>query len=132
MTPDQILTKMRAQRELRVDMGGGRSMTLLLPTELQIQRDLIKLLPGASPDDPPRATLELDPDTVHQYVTAWAGYTTADLLGPAGGDDPAPFAGLLVQEWLAEHTEDVTTLTSALLTAINDRFKAKAEAEKNS
>jgi hypothetical protein len=132
MTPQQILTKMRAQRELRVEMGSGRSMTMLLPTELQIQRDLIKLLPGASPDDPPRATLELDPDTVHEYVVGWAGYTTSDLLGPAGGDDPAPFASVLVQEWLAEHASDVTTLTSALLTAINDRFKAKAEAEKNS
>jgi hypothetical protein len=133
MNAEQILKAMRTQRELGVPMGGTpeapRRMTLLRPTELEIQRDLLKLLPGA--DGKPMAKLEVDPDTVHRYVVGWDGYTEADLLGPAGGSDAAPFAPELVREWLANNPADIHVLVEALLTAVATHINSKAEAAKN-
>jgi hypothetical protein len=129
MKPEHILKAMRAQRELGVDMGNERRMTVLRPTELEIQRDLVKLLPG--PAGTPVPTLQIDTDTVHRYVVGWAGYTEADLLGPAGGSDAAPFAPELVQEWLSNHPEDIGKLLDALFTCITTHINARAEAAKN-
>ena len=133
MNAEQILKAMRTQRELGVPMGGTadapRRMTLLRPTELEIQRDLLKLVPGA--DGKPTAQLLVDPDTVHHYVVGWDGYTTADLLGPAGGSDAAPFAPELVREWLANNPADIHVLVEALLTAVATHINSKAEAAKN-
>lgn len=133
MNAEQILKAMRTQRELGVPMGGTpeapRRMTLLRPTELEIQQNLLKLLPG--PDGKPTAQLMVDPDTIHAYVVGWQGYTTADLLGPAGGSDAAPFSGALVQEWLANNPGDIHLLVEALLTAVASHINAKAEAAKN-
>ena len=129
MKPEHILKAMRAQRELGVDMGNERRMTLLRPTELEIQRDLIKLLPGV--DGKPVPQLLIDTDTVHRYVVGWAGYTEADLLGPAGGSDAAPFAPELVQEWLANNPDDIGKLLDALFGCITAHINARAEASKN-
>lgn len=133
MNAEQILKAMRTQRELGVPMGGPpeapRRMTLLRPTELEIQRDLLKLLPGK--DGTPMAKLEVDPDKVHNYVVGWDGYTEADLLGPAGGSDAAPFAPELVREWLANNPADIHVLVEALLTAVATHINSKAEAAKN-
>ncbi len=129
MKPEHILKAMRAQRELGVDMGNDRRMTLLRPTELEIQRDLIKLLPGA--DGKPVPQLLIDTDTVHRYVVGWTGYTEADLLGPVGGSDAAPFAPELVQEWLSNNPDDIGKLLDALFGCITDHINARAEAAKN-
>jgi hypothetical protein len=133
MNAEQILKAMRTQRELGVPMGGTpeapRRMTLLRPTELEIQRDLLKLLPGK--DGTPMAKLEVDPDKVHNYVVGWTGYTEADLLGPAGGSDAAPFAPELVREWLANNPADIHVLVEALLIAVATHINSKAEAAKN-
>ena len=129
MKPEHILKAMRAQRELGVDMGNDRRMTLLRPTELEIQRDLIKMMPG--PDGAPVAQLLIDPDKLHSYVVGWSGYTEADLLGPVGGSDAAPFAPELVQEWLANNPADIGTLLDALLGCITQHINARAEAAKN-
>lgn len=139
MNAEQILKAMRTQRELGVPMhaaattggpeGAPRRITLLRPTELEIQRDLLKLLPG--PDGQPTARLMVDTDAIHKYVVGWSGYTTADLLGPAGGSDAAPFAPELVQEWLANNPADIHVLVEALLTAVSTYINSKAEAAKN-
>ena len=129
MKPEHILKAMRAQRELGVDMGDGRSMTLLRPTELEIQRDLIKLLPGS--DGTPVPQLLIDTDAVHRYVVGWSGYTEADLLGAVGGSDAAPFSTELVQEWLANNPSDIGKLLDALFGCITSHINARAEAAKN-
>lgn len=133
MNAEQILKAMRAQRELCVPMGGAddapKRMTLLRPTDLEVQRDMIKLMPGDG--GKPTAQLLLDTDTVHRFVVAWDGYTTADLLGPAGGSDAAPFSPDLVREWLATHPEDIRKLVDALMGAITEHINTRAEAAKN-
>lgn len=134
MNAEQILKAMRVQRELGVPMGGPaeapRKMTLLRPTDLEIQRDLVKLLPSDG-NGAPSAQLLIDPDTVHTYVVGWSGYTTADLLGPAGGSDAAPFAPELVREWLSNNPGDIAVLVQALLGAVAEHINRKADAAKN-
>lgn len=131
MTPAQILRAMEAQREFMVALDGERKITMRRPTELQIQTNFIKLLPGPKPEDPPKTELTANPDQLHRYATGWTGFTEADLLGPAGGSDPAPFDQLLLQAWLEEHTEHIPTLLNGLLGNIVEHVNARSNATKN-
>lgn len=131
MNAAQILKAMEAQREFMVPLDGERKVTLRRPTDLQIQTNFIKLAPGAKPEDPPKPSLYVDPAHLHRYGVGWSGFAEADLLGAAGGSDPAPFDPLLLQAWLECNPAQINVLVEGLLGNIVQHINSKAEAEKN-
>lgn len=130
MDAQAILKKMRAQREFVVPLEGGKSITLLRPTDMECQRDLFQIKP-ATATEKLKVELQLDTDKVYQYAIAWSGFTEADLLGADGGSDPVSFDATLLQEYLANHMAHTNTLLTAIYKAISDHLNQKAQAEKN-
>lgn len=129
MTPDQILAKMAKLREFAVDLDGGKRITLRRPTELQIQTQIIRLVPGEGGQA--KASIELDPASLRAHVVGWAGVVESDLLGDAGGSDEVPFHPDLLQAWLDENPAQAATLVQALLGNIVEHINAKDAAAKN-
>jgi gamma-glutamyl:cysteine ligase YbdK (ATP-grasp superfamily) len=121
---------MRAQREFVVQLEQGKSVTLLRPTDMEVQRDLLKVVPP-KPTEKQKVELHIDTDKVHTHATAWVGFTEADLLGPDGGSDAVEFDQDLLQAYLANNVATANTLVDGLYGAIVAHINAKAEAEKN-
>ncbi len=130
MDAQAILKKMRAQREFVVPLEGGKSVTLLRPTDMECHRDLFQIKP-AKATEKVKVELHLDTDKVHNYATAWSGFTEADLLGADGGSDAVGFHAELLQEYLANHTTHAHALVTAMYEAIATYLNSKATAEKN-
>ena len=131
MNAEQLLKAMLIQREFMVPLDAERKVALRRPTDLQIQTNFIKLNPGAKPEDPPKPSLHVDPAQLYRYGVGWVGFTEADLLGAAGGSDPAPFDPLLLQAWLECNPAQINVLLEGLLDNIVQHINSKAEAEKN-
>lgn len=134
MNHDKLLALMAKQREFGVDdLPGfaGRRITLRRPTEEQVLTELLVLVPN--PEDPakPLAHFVSQPKNLHTYAVDWAGFTEADLVGAAGGDDAVPFHPLLLQAWLAEHVAVAQHLSDKLMQAVVEHENRKATATKN-
>ncbi len=129
MTPEQILNKMARLREFVVELDGGKNITLRRPTELQIQTQIIRLVPGK--DGEAKASIQLDPSDLRAHVVGWAGVVESDLLGSAGGSDEVPFHPDLFQAWIEERPEHAATLVQRLLSQIVEHINRKDDVEKN-
>ncbi len=127
MSPDVILQKMRALRQSSVDLGNGRAMIIMRPTDLQVSRDILRpvLHEGTT-----RFDIVFDTDKLHQHVVDWRGMTENDLL-QNGSADAVPFAPQLAQELLACNSDWLGKVLTALQTAVVEQIEARAEAEKN-
>ena len=129
MSPEQILAKMAKQREFTVDLDGGKRITLRRPTELQIQTQIVRLVPGEGGEA--KASIGLDTDSLRTYAVGWAGVVESDLLGSAGGSDEVPLHPDLLQAWLEDNPAHAATLVNALLEHIVAHINAKDESAKN-
>ena len=127
MSPDVLLKKMRALRQSSVDLGNGRAMVILRPTDLQVSRDIIR---PAQRDGVAVFDIVFDTDRLHQHVVDWRGFTEADLL-QNGSNDPVDYAPELAQEALACNVGWLTAVLTALQTAVTDQLAARAQDEKN-
>lgn len=111
MSYQTIIEKMRRQRQFRVDLGDGKSMTVLRPPEAEVA----SLGRGVTLDH------------IRRYVVAWDGIREADLM--AGGvEDAAEFHVELAVELLNDRAEWLGKVASGLIDAVNRRFEERKAA----
>jgi len=128
---DRLLAQMRAQRtrwvELEPGTEGGqpaKRVQILRPPEAELPDLLTTTADG-------RHTLAVQQRHVEQYTIGWDGITEADLIGPAGSSEPAPFATAL---WAAVTLDRVAwgrTVAQAILAAIVEHREAVEADTKN-
>lgn len=131
MNAQALIKQMRAQREVNVPLADGKSITLIRPTDLECQRDLLRPSLSKTPGGKTTVELHIDTDKLHHYATGWSGFTEQDLLGPNGASDSVDFDQTLLSEYLANNLDTALNLTNALYEAILAHITAKSAAEKN-
>lgn len=131
MTPaERLIAQMRAQRQSWVEVmpapegGVAKRIKITRPPENEVSSFV------ASTEDG-RFTLQATADHVSRYVVGWDGITEADLVGAAGGSDPAPFHGDLWRLVVEDRLDWMRTIAQALLDAILTHRAARTEDEKN-
>lgn len=111
MSADTLIQKMRRQRELKIEVAEGKTITLLRPPEIEVG----SLSRGVTLDH------------VRRYAVGWSGFTEADLL-TAGGSEPVEFHVEIAAELLADHSAWLLKLQNGVIDAVNAHFEAKKAA----
>ena len=121
MDASQLLARLRERREIEVQVGAGKKVTILRPREAEFSEFVGtdgKMFAGV--------------EHVRKYVVGWDGITEADLLGPElGASDPAPFSRELWEEVVSDKLAWLKPVAVALLKAIADHRFSLQETEKN-
>lgn len=126
MNAQALADLIRAQRSKRVEVAPGKWVSVLRPTEFEVQKEFIKVLDDGS------IGLQADiPGTV-KYVVGWEGFLESDLVGSAGASSPAEFSPGLWALVASDNVEWATTIAKHLLNEIATHQIAKADAAKNS
>ena len=130
MTPaERLIEQMRAQRlswvELEPASAGqpARRVQITRPPENDVA-SFITTTDG-------RFTLEASVTHVSKYVVGWDGITEADLIGPAGSAEPAPFTPALWAIVVEDKLGWMRAIGRALLDAIVAHQAAQKADEKN-
>ena len=125
MTPAQrLVAQMQAQRTVWLELPSGKALQLLRPRETE-------MLDFMRRDGEGRFETFADLVHVKRFVTGWRGYTEADLVGPAGSSDEAPFTPELWAEVCADDVRLTTQVAEKLLALVCDHAERMAEDAKN-
>lgn len=120
-----LLAALKRRREKKVELGNGKSVTFLRPTEADMGAML------AITGD--KGTWNVGIEQVRKFVVGWSGFTEADLLGAAiGASDPVEFDAELWAEVCSDDIAWVRQVADAILTSVVDHVVAKDSAAKNS
>lgn len=110
-----LIQKIQQRREFRVELGDGKSVTLLRPPEAEffvIGRTGIGV-----------AELE-------RYARGWSGFTEADLYA-GGGSDEVPFDAALWREVVSDRADWMGKCALALVEVVQRRADERNTAEGN-
>jgi len=122
-----ILAQRLKKREHKVDLGGGRSVTFLRPTEVEMGGMLVK-----HPTDPTKMTWKVELEDVKRCVFDWT-FTQADLLGAdIAPPDPVPFDAALWAEVCSDSVEYVNKVADEILESVVEYINKREAARKNS
>jgi hypothetical protein len=123
-----ILAQIRKRRERTVDLGGGKTVTFMRPTEVEMARMLAR-----DTSDPTKMTWKVEIEDVRRCVTGWAGVTQADLLGADfAPPDAVPFDAELWAEVCSDSIDFVNKVADEILDSVVDHILKREEARKNS
>jgi hypothetical protein len=119
---DRLIRHLRAQRMSWIDLGDGKGVRIIRPTEVEIGKNLFN-----------EGRVEVDFETMSKFVRDWRGFTEADILGAGvGSDDVVPFTSDLWEEIASDKIEWVRTVANAILQSAVDHQQRKDDAQKNS
>lgn len=125
MATSALVLALRRKRERTVDLGDGKKVTFLRPTET----DLPKLLHG----DGDTRTWSVGIAEVQACVVDWSGFTEADVLGASvGSSDPLPFDADLWGELVSDRITWMRKVADDILTSVVDHINAQDKTAKNS
>lgn len=125
MTPaERLIQQLRDQRKRWITLEEGRRVQIMRPPETDLPDFL-------APTEDGRYTLQAELRHVEKYVVGWDGFTEADLVGPAGSSDAAPFTPELWREAVADKLQWMRQIAQALLDVILEHRAAREEAAKN-
>ena len=125
MEPRALLAALKRRREKTVDLGDGKTVTFLRPSESEMG--------GMLDVKGDQAEWNVNIEHVRKCVVGWGGFTAADLLGASiGSSDPVEFSVDLWHEVCADNVEYVTKVARAILTSVVDHISAKGATAKNS
>lgn len=111
-----LAQRLLAQRQHWVETAPGKKVSFLRPRETEFGQ----LAGGVTAEH------------VCQYVTGWAGYTEADVLGPThGANDPAPFSPELWAEYVRDRVELLSTVAHEISAVVTAHINKRAEDAKN-
>lgn len=120
-----LLAALKRRREKKVDLGNGKSVTFLRPTEAEMGSML-----DITGD---KGTWNVGIEQVRKCVVGWQGFTAADLLGAAvGSSDPVEFDADLWAEVCADDIAWIRQVADAILTSVVDHITEKDATAKNS
>ena len=120
-----LMRRANAQRESVFDAGGGRSITLRLPTEHQMR---VAVLRAGRTDAAAWAVMQRA--LLEQGIVAWSGVTLADLL-TNGGDEAVDWDAAAVPLLLDGRPDIATALAADLTRRMAERTAAKDAAAGN-
>jgi hypothetical protein len=116
-----LIRQMREQRMSWVDLGEGKSVRIIRPSQLEMMRYLLK-----------DKNIVVEFDDVMRFCVDWRGFTQADLLGAAvGSADPVGFDIGLWRELSSEHAPWLQTIANAIVQAIVAKHAADGDSLKN-
>lgn len=123
-----ILQQLRKRRERWVDVGDGRRVKFLRPTETDFPK-MLKIDEASQ-----KATWNVTIDHVKMFVVDWEGFSEASLLGSdiAPADQMVPFDPELFAEVVGDDADWVVKIANAILQSIVETFAKKEEKAKNS
>ncbi len=116
MNEDDLIARLDAELQHWVDLPGGLRVQFRRPLETEFH----KFRHGVTVDH------------LCEYVTGWAGFTEATLLGAGiGASDVLPFGAKLWARVVRDRVEYVAPVAQAIATAITAYLGAKDAATKN-
>lgn len=125
MEPRALLAALKRRREKTIDLGNGKSVTFLRPTEAEMGA-LLEV-------NGEQRTWNVGVEHVRKFVVGWSGFTAADLLGAAiGSSDPVEFDRELWAEVCADDIAWIRQVADAILKSVVDHITEKDSAAKNS
>lgn len=125
MDQTAIIKKIREARSIWIELGDGKKIQIIRPTELQAYQKFYKKN-GAG-----LMVFSLEFDAVKEFITAWDGFTEADILGQEiGSSDKIDYQPEFFDEVLADRIEWVPTIVSGLISEIEKAQKKKADSVK--
>lgn len=120
-----LLAALKRKREKTVDLGDGKKVFFLRPAE----SEMAELLSGEGD----KRTWAVGVEHVRKYVTGWAGFTEASLLGAElAPDDPVAFDAELWAELCGDDIAWVRQVADAILKSVVDHLAAEEAVAKNS
>lgn len=130
MTPaERILAQRQAQRRSWVELAPAsdgkpaRRVQITRPTETEQPAFLQRVGDGYQ--------WAADIEHVKRFVVGWDGFTEADLVGAAGGDQPVPFSPALWADVCTDSKATTAKVAEALLAALTDYHRTVEADAKN-
>lgn len=107
--------KMRKAREMRVECGNGKTLTVLRPTPLQWEEITKsgKIVHG-----------------IIGLVVGWNGFVEMDFI-PGGDPHPLPFDAAACAEWLEDSPAVFSVVADAVIDGMTKYMESKQATEKN-
>lgn len=125
MDQTAIIKKIREARSIWIELGDGKKIQIIRPTELQAYQKFFKK------NEDGKSVFALEFDAVKEFVTAWDGFTEADILGQEiGSSDKIDYQPEFFDEVLADRIEWVPIIVGGLIAEIEKAQKKKAESIK--
>lgn len=107
---NQLLRKLRAQRETWCDLGDGLAVCVRRPLEVDFGRLGVGIVA----------------DHVIEYACDWRGFTEATLLGAGiGSADAVPFSRELWSEWISDNAARIEPVARAIVQAVQQHLDAR-------
>ncbi len=111
-----LLARLRAQREFKVEVEPKKCLLVRRPLEWEFAQ----------------FSNGVAPEKMMPFIVGWEGFTEADLLGAnLASPDPAEFSPELIAELLGDRVRWFETVANALVNAMTDHIKKRAELSKN-
>ncbi len=107
--------KIRKAREMRVECGNGKTLTVLRPTPLQWE-EIVKSGQIAQ--------------GVIGLVVGWSGFVEMDFI-PGGDPHPLIFDADACAEWLADNPDEFSAVADAVIAGMKNYLESRQAAVKN-
>lgn len=120
-----ILAARKRSRENTVDLGEGRKVFFLRPTEAE--------LPSLLTVDGDKARWSIEIEHVRKYVYGWEGFSGATFLGAAlESTEPIEFSPALWDDWCSDCRKDTVAVADAILNSVITYIQQRDAIAKNS
>ena len=125
MEQTAIIKKIREARSIWIELGDGKKIQIIRPTELQAYQKFYKNNGSGS------MQFSLEFDSIKEFITAWDGFTEADILGQEiGSSDKIDYQPEFFDEVLADRLDWVPLIVGGLISEIQKAQEKKANAVK--
>ncbi len=122
MNPSDIIQKIRQARSVWVELGDGKKIQIIRPTQYQTFQKFF------SEDSHGNSHFSVTFENTKDFIVSWDGFTEADLLGPEiGSSDPIAYQPDFFEEYLFDKTEWMPVIVQALVQEIGKANTKKAE-----
>jgi hypothetical protein len=124
----QVLALLKKRREKWVDLGDGRKVKFLRPSEIEYGKMLVM-----DKADPSKASWSVGAEDVRRCVCDWEGFSEASILGPEIGasDVMVPFDKELFDEMVSDEIAWVSKVANAILDSIVEHIESRTKEAKN-
>lgn len=125
MDQTAIIKKIREARSIWIELGDGKKIQIIRPTELQAYQKFYKKNASES------MQFSLEFDAIKEFITAWDGFTEADILGQEiGSSDKIDYQPEFFDEVLADRLDWVPLIVGGLISEIQKAQEKKANSVK--
>ena len=122
MNQSDIIKKIRQARSVWVELGNGKKIQIIRPTEYQVFQKFF------AEDSSGNKHFSVTFEDTKEFIISWDGFTEADLLGPEiGSSDPVQYQPEFFEEYLFDNPQWMPLIVCALVDEISNTHKKKAD-----